>query len=80
MRLVDIHKDKVDLNHLVDCVTKLQQPITIIGGSANAVLLSQENWNGIQETLYLMKTPSMHRSIKQGMAEPLVKIKRVLKF
>ena len=80
MHLVDMRKDKVDLNHLVDLVTKLQQPITIIGGSANAVLLSQEDWNGIQVTLYLIKIPSMHRSIKQAMAEPLAKSKRVLKF
>jgi PHD/YefM family antitoxin component YafN of YafNO toxin-antitoxin module len=75
-----MRKDEVDLNHLVDLVTNLQQPITIIGGSANAVLLSQEDWNGIQETLYLIKIPSMHRSIKQGMAEPLAKSKRILKF
>ena len=80
MRLIDIRKDKVDLNHLVDLVTKLQQPITIIGGSINAVLLTQEDWNGIQETLHLIKAPSMHRSIKQAMAEPLAKSKSVLKF
>jgi antitoxin YefM len=80
MRLIDIRKDKVDLNHLVDLVTKLQQPITIIGGSINAVLLTQEDWNGIQETLHLIKAPRMHRSIKQAMAEPLAKSKSVLKF
>lgn len=80
MRLVDIGKDKVDLNHLVDWVTELQQPITIIGGSVNAVLLSLEDWNGIQETLHLIKIPSVHRSIKQAMAEPLAQNKKLLKF
>lgn len=80
MRLVDIGKDKVDLNHLVDSVTELQQPITIIGGSVNAVLLSLEDWNGIQETLHLIKIPSVHRSIKQAMAEPLAQNKKLLKF
>ena len=80
MRLVDIRKDKVDLNHLVESLKKFQQPIKIIGGGANAVLLSQEDWDGIQETLYLTKITGMHRSIKQAMAEPLAKSKRVLKF
>ena len=80
MQIVDINKSMVDLNKLIDQVTKSHQPIIITGGSVNAILISQDHWNGIQETLHLIKTPGMHESIKQAMTEPLAKSKRVLKF
>ena len=37
------------------------------------MLLSEEDWNAIQETLYLLAVPGMRESIKAGMAEPLTK-------
>jgi antitoxin YefM len=80
MQIVDMNKGMIDLNKLIDQVTKSHQPIIIAGENVNAILISQDHWNGIQETLHLIKIPSMHRSIKQAMAEPLVKSKRVLKF
>ena len=75
-----MNKGMINLDKLIDQVTKSHQPIIIAGGKVNAILISQDHWNGIQETLHLIKIPSMHRSIKQAMAEPLVKSKRVLKF
>ena len=80
MQIVDMNKGMIHLNKLIDQVTKSHQPIIIAGENVNAILISQDHWNGIQETLHLIKIPSMHRSIKQAMAEPLVKSKRVLKF
>jgi antitoxin YefM len=80
MQIVDMNKGMIDLNKLIDQVTKSHQPIIITGGSVNAILINQDLWNGIQETLHLIKIPNMHRSIKQSMAEPLAKSKRVLKF
>ena len=41
--------------------------------TSNAVLLSEEDWNAIQETLYHLAVPGMRESIKAGMAEPLTK-------
>ena len=46
-------------------------PILIAGKRANAVLLSEEEWRVIQETLFLLAIPGMRESIKEGMAEPL---------
>jgi len=43
-------------------------------------LVSEEDWSAIQETLYLLATPGMRESIKESMAEPIAKSKRVLKW
>ncbi|WP_288143730.1 type II toxin-antitoxin system Phd/YefM family antitoxin, partial [Accumulibacter sp.] len=47
------------------------QPIHIAGKRSSAVLLSAEDWQAVQETLYLLSVPGMRESIKEGMAEPL---------
>ena len=45
----------------------------ITGKRSNAVLVSEEDWRSIQETLYLISIPDMRESIRKGMAEPLNK-------
>lgn len=37
----------------------------------NAVLLSEEDYRGIMETLYLVSAPGMREKIMSGMEEPL---------
>ena len=43
------------------------EPIQITGKHNNAVMLSQSDWDAIQETLYLMSVPGMADSIIEGM-------------
>ena len=62
---------RANLYRLMDQTAQSHQPIHIAGKSANAVLLSEEDWQAIQETLYLLSVPGMRESIKEGMAEPL---------
>ena len=44
-------------------------PITITGKKGNAVLVSEDDWNAITETLYLASIPGMADSIKEGLEE-----------
>lgn len=60
-----------NLQQLMDEVTQSHQPIVITGAGSNAVLLSEEDWASIQETLYLLSVPGMRESIKEGLATPL---------
>lgn len=46
-------------------------PILITGKKANAVLVSEEDWNAIQETVYLLSVPGMRESILEGLAAPV---------
>ena len=64
---------RADLYRLIDQAAESHQPILIAGKRRSAVLLSSEDWQAIQETLYLLSVPGMRESIKKGMAEPLAK-------
>jgi len=52
---------------LIDETAKTHRPITITGKRGNAVLLSEEDWNAINETLYLVSIPGLRESIREGM-------------
>ncbi|MDR2220031.1 MAG: type II toxin-antitoxin system Phd/YefM family antitoxin [Methylobacillus sp.] len=71
---------RANLYRVIDQAAESHQPIHITGKRANAVLLSAEDWDAIQETLYLLSIPGMRESIKKGMAEPLGKSAKELKW
>jgi antitoxin YefM len=53
---------------LIDEVGQSHEPLQINGKRGNAVLLSEEDWRAIQETLHLVSIPGMRESILEGMA------------
>lgn len=62
---------RANLYRLMDQTAESHQPVTIVGKRNDAVLVSAEDWQAIQETLYLLSVPGMRESIKEGMAEPV---------
>lgn len=66
------------LYRLIDQVSKSHKPIHISGKNAAAVLISEEDWSAIQETLYLLSIPEMRKSIKKGLETPLKKCDKEL--
>ena len=52
---------------LVDDVAESHDPIQIVGKRNSAVLVSEEDWRAIQETLYLSSIPEMRESIREGL-------------
>ena len=71
---------RASLYRLIDQAAESHKPVIISGKRANAVLVSEEDWSAIQETLYLLAIPGMRESIKDAMGEPLAKSKRALKW
>lgn len=59
------------LYSLIDETQKTHKPIVITGKRGNAVLLSEDDWAAINETLYLLSTPGMRESIRDGMETDL---------
>ena len=59
------------LYRLIDETTNSHQPIVITGKRGNAVLVSEEDWQSLQETLYLLSIPGMRESIREGLATPV---------
>ncbi len=62
---------RANLYRLVDETAQSHEPIIISGKRSNAVLVAEEDWKAIQETLYLLSVPGMRESLRAGMAEPL---------
>ncbi len=59
------------LYQLLDEAAERHEPIQITGKRSNAVLISEEDWRSLQETLHLLSIPGMRDSIRKGMAESL---------
>ena len=56
---------------LVDDVAESHDPVQIVGKRNSAVLVSEEDWRAIQETLYLANIPEMRKSIREGLKTPV---------
>ena len=56
---------------LVDDVAESHDPVQIVGKRNSAVLVSEEDWRAIQETLYLASIPEMRESIREGLKTPV---------
>jgi antitoxin YefM len=61
------------LYRLIDEAALSHEPVLISGKRSNAVLLSEDDWRSIQETLYLLSIPSMRESIIEGLKTPVSK-------
>jgi prevent-host-death family protein len=62
---------RANLYRLIDQTAASHQPIVIAGKRSSAVLVSEEDWQAIQETMFLLSIPGMRKSIRAAMAEPL---------
>ena len=62
---------RAKLYRLIDQASLSHEPIVITGKRGNAVLISEDDWRSIQETLYLLGIPGMRESIRQGLATPI---------
>ncbi len=73
MTSVPVTQARSRLYQLIDEASDSHEPIQITGKRCNAVLVSEEDWRSIQETLYLVSIPGIRDSIRKGLAEPLSK-------
>ena len=69
MQTLTASEARANLYRLMDQAAESHQPITIAGKRHDAVLLAAEDWQAIQETLYLLSVQGMRESIKEGMAQ-----------
>ncbi len=73
-------KARGSLYALIDQAAASHEPIQITGKRGNAVLVSEEDWSSIQETLYLLSIPGMRESIKKGLKTPAKECAASLKW
>ncbi len=71
MNILNATEARSKLYRLIDETAETHEPIVITGKRRNAVLISEEDWNAISETMYLLSVPGMRESIKEGLDEKL---------
>ena len=62
---------RANLYRLIDEAADSHEPIRITGKRNNAVLVSEDDWAAVQETLYLLSIPGMRESIREGLETPV---------
>jgi len=68
MATVSATEARKRLYALIDEVGESHEPVQITGKRGNAVLVAEDDWRAIQETLHLASIPGMRESILEGMA------------
>jgi antitoxin YefM len=68
MTTLKVTEARSRLYALIDETASSHQPIVITGKRGNAVLLAEDDWNAINETLYLLSQPNMRESIREGLS------------
>lgn len=70
MKTIKASDAQSEFNNLIEEAFLSHRPIQIIGDSKNAILISEEDWQAIQETIHLLSIPGMRESIKDGLNTP----------
>ncbi len=71
MKTINVTNARANLYKLLEEASKSHEPVQITGKKNNAILVSQEDWESIQETLFLTSIPGMRESIIEGMDTPV---------
>ena len=71
MKTITVTKAREQLYRLLNEAAESHEPVQITGKRANAVLVSEDDWRAIQETLYLLSIPGMRESIREGLETPV---------
>jgi prevent-host-death family protein len=67
MKTLTASEARVRIYNLLDEAAVSHEPILVTGKRNSAVLISEEDWRSIQETLFLLSIPGMRESIKEGL-------------
>ena len=62
---------RANLYRLIDHAADSHEPILITGKRNSVVLVSEQDWKEIQETIYLLSAPGIRNSVREAMTEPL---------
>ncbi len=80
MTILSATEVRANLYRLIDQTSSSHEPIIITGKRGNAVLISEDDWRSIQETLFLLNIPGMCESIRDGIATPVEECQEELEW
>ncbi len=71
MNALNITAARKQLYRLVEEIQNAHEPLIITGKKGSAVLIAEDDWRSIEETLYLLSIPGMRESIRAGIDEAI---------
>ena len=71
MTTLSVTEARANLYKLIDDTSLNHEPVIITGKRGNPVLLAEDDWNAINETLHLLSVPGMRETILAGMQESI---------
>ena len=71
MKIIKAASARENLYKLIDETNSSHEPVFITGRRSNAILISEDDWRAIQETLHLSSIPGMKESITNGLKTPV---------
>jgi prevent-host-death family protein len=80
MTTVTVTEARKKLFSLLDEASSSHEPIHITGKRGGAILIAEDDWESVQETLYLLSIPGMRESIRKGLKTPVHKCSEGLKW
>ncbi len=80
MDTVKATEARAKLYGVIDQVEESHKPVLITGKRSNAVLIAEDDWKSVHETLYLLSLPGMRESLIQGVSTPTSKLKKSLSW
>lgn len=79
-KVLNASQARADLYGLLDETATSHEPILITGKRSNGVLIAEEDWRAVQETLFLLSVPGMRTSIRRGLKTPVASCLKTLKW
>jgi antitoxin YefM len=71
MRSIRVSEARDNLYKIVEEASQSAEPLMITGKRGNAVIMGEDEWRAVEETLYLLAVPGMRKSIVTGMKTPI---------
>ena len=77
LRPIPASNARSDLFSLISRINTDHEPVLITSKNGNCVLVAEEDWRGIEETLYLLSFPGMREALLEAKAEPVEAMARL---
>ncbi|HEY5483736.1 MAG TPA: type II toxin-antitoxin system Phd/YefM family antitoxin [Propionibacteriaceae bacterium] len=78
MNTITATEARKNLSRLIGEVSKSHDPVQITGRRGNAVLVGENDWRAVQETLHLASIPDVREAIVEGLSVPIAECKNEL--
>lgn len=78
MDAISVAEAQARLTGLLDAVLVTHEPVCITGERGSAVLVAEDDWRALQETVHLLSVPGVRESVVEGLSTPLDSCKNEL--